>query len=245
MSVVRKLMKAIKEKGVGEAARLCAKNIRYEMQWYLDRSFDRKYGIDTTGRIEIEKLNVNSDNAKYGVYYEPTPTKIFRYIIKRIHIKHQDYVFIDYGSGKGRTLLLASDLPFKKIIGIEFSEYLHNIAKNNISVYRNKQQRCHNIQSLCVDAVSYSLPDEPCVIFFYNPFEPIVMEKVLSNIKSSIEQNPRNIILIYYNPLSDHLFRDLDIFKHKQKLRLPYDYTREYQRSLMIYSNFTNNASGE
>lgn len=34
----------------------------------------------------------------------------------------QDYDFLDFGSGKGRTLLMAASFPFKKITGVEFSK---------------------------------------------------------------------------------------------------------------------------
>ncbi len=34
-------------------------------------------------------------------------------------IEFNQFTFIDLGSGKGRTLLMASDFPFRKILGVE------------------------------------------------------------------------------------------------------------------------------
>jgi tRNA1(Val) A37 N6-methylase TrmN6 len=40
----------------------------------------------------------------------------------------RDYTFIDFGSGKGRALLMAADLQFKSLIGIELRKELHDKA---------------------------------------------------------------------------------------------------------------------
>ncbi len=47
----------------------------------------------------------------------------------------QDFTFIDLGSGKGRVLLMASEYPFQKIIGVEFMPELHRAAQKNIAGY--------------------------------------------------------------------------------------------------------------
>jgi len=48
--------------------------------------------------------------------------------------------FVDYGSGKGRVLLVASDYAFKKIVGVEFSKVLNDVAVANIATYRSSKQ---------------------------------------------------------------------------------------------------------
>jgi len=47
----------------------------------------------------------------------------------------KDFTLIDLGSGKGRVLLMASDYPFKRIIGVEFMPELHRVAEGNIRKY--------------------------------------------------------------------------------------------------------------
>ena len=53
----------------------------------------------------------------------------FRKVLASLQIAFHDYTFIDFGSGKGRALLLASEFPFKRIIGLEFSPELHGTQK--------------------------------------------------------------------------------------------------------------------
>ena len=74
------------------------------------------------------------------------------------------HLFIDFGSGKGRALLLASELPFKKIVGIEFSPPLHEIARANWRNYLSATQRCKAVELLCLDVVEYAIPPEPAVM---------------------------------------------------------------------------------
>jgi len=47
------------------------------------------------------------------------------------------YSFIDMGSGKARMLFVAAELPFRRVIGVEFDRKLHAAAKENIARWRN------------------------------------------------------------------------------------------------------------
>jgi hypothetical protein len=44
----------------------------------------------------------------------------------------EDFTVIDFGSGKGRALIVASECPFRRIIGVEFALELHRDAQQNI-----------------------------------------------------------------------------------------------------------------
>ena len=50
--------------------------------------------------------------------------------------------FIDLGSGKGRTLLMASDYPLRKILGVELIPELNRVAQQNIRDYQSSTQQC-------------------------------------------------------------------------------------------------------
>ena len=65
-----------------------------------------------------------SGNALHAVAYEPSPYHITTKIIQKLSIDHTRFSFLDFGSGKGRVLLIACQLPFKSVIGIEFSQDL-------------------------------------------------------------------------------------------------------------------------
>lgn len=87
--------------------------------------FDRKYGVNTDGEIGgwtyLSDLDIPSPNWIYGRNYAGIEPERFFAILESMSIPFEEFVFIDFGSGKGRALLMASEYPFKKIIGIEFS----------------------------------------------------------------------------------------------------------------------------
>ena len=155
-------------------------------QQYLDHSFDRTYGTDTSGIISINDLTVEGNNAALGIWYEPMTDKIFRQLMNNITIDFNKFTFIDFGSGKGRVMLMASDYNFKKIIGVEFARELHRIASDNVAHYRQSVKLLSIFKTICQDAVAFPIPHEPLVLFFYSPFKGEVMEHVLTNIRLSL-----------------------------------------------------------
>ena len=237
-TMIHKLRDALATRGLVETIELVKKNLLYETRWYLDRAFDRRFGTDTSGIIKLDSLDIKSDNVKYGVYYEPTSTGLFKYIMKMTLTRIddvRDFVFIDFGSGKGRTILQASNYFFKRIIGVEFSPILHQIAQKNISVYKNRIQKCFDIESVSMDVCDYQVPSEDLVCYFYDPFQENVMAKVLENIRKSSTNESRKVVIIYFNPLASKVI-ERNGYARQMEIRLPYDFTREHQRKCYIYS---------
>ncbi len=175
--------------------------------------FDRRFAVNTSGKVDLQDLNINSPNLSYGVSYESTPPEIFKRMVDSLPIKHEEFSFVDVGSGKGKVLLMASELPFKKIIGIEFSSELHRIAQQNVSAYQSPNQRCKTFECICVDASECPIPSDPLVFFFYHPFDDKVMRRVLTNIESSLKDHPRRMFILYYNPVCDYLLDSTTLWK--------------------------------
>jgi SAM-dependent methyltransferase len=187
-------------------------------------SFDEIHGTDTAGGIGVENLQIESANRKHGHPYEPMPMRSFERLLKSATVRHEDYVFLDFGSGKGRTLLLASHYPFKKIIGVEYALDLHTVALKNIAQYRSRHRRCFNIEAVHVDAAEYAVPLEPMICFLFNPFDEKIMRAVLTKFRKSLESSPRDVKFIYYIPRHAHLFDELG-FSRTQLL--PHEATSE------------------
>ncbi len=193
----------------------------YKLHDYFDRSFDRRHKIDTSGAIKIDKLGIESTHAEDANPFESTTTKAFVHAMKNLNVRYEDFVFIDVGSGKGRTLLLASSFPFKKIVGVEFSERLNKTAQNNIQIYKNKHQKCFDILSLYADAAEYEFPAENLIIYFYNPFREKLMKKVLDNIHRAIALHSVKVMVAYLNPAHVEARNQSPILRHKSELKLP------------------------
>src|ERR1700730_7549526 len=166
--------------------------------------FDREYGVDTDGKFEgwtyLSDLNIPSSNWIDGTDYTAIEPARFKRVLAGFDIAFEDHTFVDFGSGKGRALLLASELPFKRILGLEFSPQLHRIAQENIRRYSSSTQRCREIQSLNVDFVNFQLPPEASILFFFNPCRTQVLAKVVGEIGRSLRTYPRSTYIAYVAP---------------------------------------------
>jgi SAM-dependent methyltransferase len=112
----------------------------------------------------------------------------------------EDFVFIDYGSGKGRALLLASEFPFKKVIGLEFSPELHRIAERNIQNWTSPRQRCKFVSSICIDFLDFVIPEDPAVLFFFDPCSEKMFSRVLEKIGICLQDRRSELCLVYVAP---------------------------------------------
>ena len=213
--LMRKVHLSIQKRGLAGAIRSAAGYATGPLEYYSpqrvlkrwsDQSFDRRYGVDTSLGVDLNQLRVNGENVALGRRYQASSEKIFRDAIDSLPIDHQEFVFIDFGSGKGKCLLMASDYRFKKIIGVEFSEELVAIAQQNCQRYHSPKQQCRNLESVACDATTYELPDDPGVYYFYNPFQAPLMRQVRDNLRRSIERHPRTAYIVYYNALHREVF---------------------------------------
>lgn len=175
--------------------------------------FDLKHNIDTASEAELGDLKIESENIKYGAKYIGSDPKVIRELFDGFNIKHEDFVFVDLGSGKGRVLFVASDYPYKKIVGIEFAEDLNEIAQRNIKKYRSKDQKSEDIESICIDATKFEIPNEPLVFYLFNPFSEKVLTEVLKNIENSLEKFPREIYIFYLAFFHRQIFDESKYFK--------------------------------
>jgi hypothetical protein len=178
--------------------------------------FDLEYGVNTTRERGAEwAADVDSENWAEGTGYDATPPDTVRRSIKPLNINHEDFIFIDLGSGKGRVMLVASEFPFKECIGIEYAPDLHEVAQKNIDIFESDRQRCNVIKSFCHDAATFPLPETPLVLFFAHPFGEAVLEKFLQSVQRSLRENPRKVYVIYYDPICNDKwiaagFREVD-----------------------------------
>lgn len=185
--------------------------LQHRLREYKDWRFDRKHNVNTDGSIQLNALSIDNPNRQHGQRYEAVPADIFHHMLGHLpEIEHEDFTFVDFGSGKGRALLLASEYPFKQIVGIEFSSQLDKIAKGNIETYLSRTQKCKALTSVCMDAVDFPLPAGKLLVFMANPFNEPIMAKVLGNIQASAEAHPREIYIVYSNPQCGYLFDNAD-----------------------------------
>jgi hypothetical protein len=174
--------------------------LRTRAQEARQRRFDRRYHVATAGPLPVRDMDVDPEKRKSGTAYQPTPRSVFLRMLKSVDLAYHDDTFVDIGSGKGAVLLYASGFPFRQILGIEYSPKLHQVAESNIRRYSHPDMRCRCLAAVCTDAVEYPLPDGPLVLYLHNPFGEDVMSRLIRNIEASLRGNPREVIVLSYNP---------------------------------------------
>jgi len=171
-------------------------------QRYGDVDYDWEYRVDTTS------ANVSWRARLIGLLnssYQPIESPLFREMLNSLAIDYAQFTFIDIGSGKGRALLMASNFPFRRIIGAEFLPELHAIAEENIRKFPEERKRCKQIEARLGDATTFEFPSEPLVVFMFHPLPESGFRKVIANIVESVRTNPRPVWLIYANPLFEDI----------------------------------------
>jgi SAM-dependent methyltransferase len=178
-------------------------------QRYGDAEYDWDHRVNTTSAA------VSWRDRLLGVFhspYQPTESVLFNEMIGALCAQacfdFRDFAFIDLGSGKGRTLLMASDYPFRRIVGVELLPALSRAAHENLGKYQNKSQSCFAIELICEDASEFAFPVEPVVLFLFNPFPESGLRRVIANLEQSLREHPRKVFVLYHNPLLEHVLAE-------------------------------------
>jgi predicted RNA methylase len=127
------------------------------------------------------------------VYRSGNPLNVWR-IRRAMNLKPDD-VFVDIGCGKGRIVCYMARRKIRKAIGIEFDEPLAEAATRNVATLRQPHAP---VEIRCGDA---ALADytEATVLLFYDPFGPDTMRATLAQIERSLQTNPRDLTIVYYD----------------------------------------------
>jgi SAM-dependent methyltransferase len=199
------------EKGAWSASSLLARNLWSFVRESTPERRRRRYGdmeYDWENRVNTSSGTVGWRARLLGLFhspYQPTEPALFREMMARLPIEFDRFTFVDIGSGKGRTLLMASEYPFWKIVGVELIAELHDAAEENIREYRSPTQRCMHIESLLADAREFELPEEPLVLYLFNPLPERALSEVLGRLEKSLVRAPRPVWIVYHNPAMDSL----------------------------------------
>lgn len=104
---------------------------------------------------------------------------------------------------------MAARQPFERVIGVDGSAFLNDIARQNIERARTTLT-CQRIEVVTSDAAAYPLPDDATVIYFASPFNGGTLDAVLHNAKMSLTRKPRRLSVVSHgydanNPFESQL----------------------------------------
>jgi SAM-dependent methyltransferase len=182
-------------------------------QRYGDMDYDWEQRVNTTSGA------VSWQARLLGVFhspYQPTEPALFREMMATLPIDFREFTFIDIGSGKGRTLLMASEFPFRRIVGVELIPELNQAAEENVRAYRSGSDRPNSrpsvrpvqIETLCEDARQFVFPETSLVVYLFNPLPKEGLRQVTRNLEQSWQRMPRSIWIVYHNPLLESVLME-------------------------------------
>lgn len=178
-------------------AALLAK-VRYGIFRLSERFYEWRFGISSDGEILMDEFGITDGTCHH---YLATGYRRFRQLMRLITIRAGEDVFLDFGSGMGRAIVLAATFPFRKVIGVELVRELHSVAEENVRRARPRL-RCRDIELYNTDARKFRIPPEVTVIYLWNPFSGDVLAEVIRNIRGSVLESPRTVTILHLSPES-------------------------------------------
>lgn len=186
-------------------------------QRYGDIDYDWEHRVNTTSAALSWRTRLLG---LLNSAYQPIPPEQFRELMALLSMhlgpgtNFSQFTFIDIGAGKGRALLLASEVKFKRIVGVELLAELVEIARENVREFERRGAHSR-IEHICGDATNFNFPAEPAVVFLFNPLTEVGLRKLLGNLEISLRQTPRPVYVVYVSPIFARVFAD---FKSLTKL---------------------------
>ncbi|UVK39472.1 hypothetical protein LHFGNBLO_000849 [Mesorhizobium sp. AR10] len=159
----------------------------------VDEFWDRRLGISTFGYTPAIG---DKDSLDLRMHYEPTPYRVIFKILKHLGAGPDD-VFVDFGSGMGRTTFAACWAGCGRSVGVEIDPSLYRHACMNLekSAVSDRQ-----IQFICTPAQRYD-PSGTTIVYLFHPFGPGTLQLVVANLQRDILDNPRDVKIAYNNPV--------------------------------------------
>jgi SAM-dependent methyltransferase len=192
--------------------------------------FDQKYGTDTSGYLSPEDLVKGRANDAFNHGYSAVAPSVFHEACRRwretlpaVSGRIEAYSFVDVGAGKGRVVLLASELPFRKVIGVELCEELVGIAQKNVARWSRVAQARAKIRVVQGDAANFQWPRTPLLVYLYNPFACSLVAQMAENIAAAAASGSGLADLIYVNPTCADILSKQGLFAHLWTVRIPMD----------------------
>ncbi len=183
-----RLVKAWRRGGAPLAARVALDRL-------ADAALEWRLGIRSGGLVAIESLVAQWSGCHD---YFPSSIRAFNHVLRALRVREDD-VFVDYGCGMGRALVLAARAPFRALVGFDVSERLLAVAHDNLRRAVPADQR-ERIALLHCDARAFRLPDDATVLYFYNPFHGEILAAVFADIARSLRAHPRRLRVVFNNP---------------------------------------------
>jgi SAM-dependent methyltransferase len=190
MSILRRLRYIVRDQGLrGVAAKLLGKPFDYLFEW--------RYGLDTLAIAKLDGLTITSGDRRRGGFYEGSRWLPLRGLFAELRaMTAAGGALVDLGCGKGKVLLVAAQSGFAQVRGVEFAHELCEIARANWERFRQRTQCPATVEIVEADVAQYAIRPDETVFFLFNPFDEIVLARVLEHVAASVAAHPRRVLIV-------------------------------------------------
>ncbi|MBP6686240.1 MAG: class I SAM-dependent methyltransferase [Lacibacter sp.] len=166
---------------------------------------EKKYGINTTSANELTEFKIKGNQLAHATEYMPVNYFTIEQVLDHLPEKAKQGMFLDIGCGKGRALCVAAAYGFIKLYGIDFAKQLIDQAEQNLLLAKKRYPNL-NYELSWSDISTLEIGKEVSTVFLFNPFDEVLMKKIIQKINSSLQQNPRELYVLYCSPRHEELF---------------------------------------
>ena len=159
--------------------------------------FDRRRGVATRG---VSAVPGDTEAHVHLTHYEGARARALAREVRRLGVVPGDCTFVDLGCGKGKALLVAAELGFARVVGVELDPALAAVARENVRRHAPRRRAAATPEVLERDAREVEWPAGPFVLFLYNPFGEPILRDVLERLGAALLERPRKVHVVYMNP---------------------------------------------
>lgn len=175
--------------------------------------FDEEHNVRTSGLVAGRHLKSGHTHDRHATAYYGVAPSVFQRLMQRWQRLRrapiEQTTFIDIGAGMGRAVLLASQIPFKQVLGVELNPTLVRIARRNLTAWRKASRALAPTRILPADAVAFEYPKTPTLLFLFNPFGAVVMKRLLIALRRAYADAPGQLDILYVNNEQDWVFEQV------------------------------------
>lgn len=195
---------------------------------FVEKIYDKIRGIDV---INTESLNSLGIQTNQGYIYEGTRMRHIKpFFSENSGLFSFSEKIIDLGSGKGSALIAFKELGFKNVAGVEISERLCSITKDNL-----QKLKIADVEIFNCDILNFDQYTDFDIFYLFNPFPAEVLKIVVSEIEKSLEVKPRKVKIIYMNPKHHDEIDSSRFFRRAGEFN--YDSEKSSFRKIFLYQN--------
>ena len=198
-------------RGLGtEAAQLLGEFARVPLALAAEYAFDLRRGIRTRGFVRNElalaRLSVGGD----AHYYQPIGLSPLRRLVATSPIEPATTTFLDLGAGRGRAVILAAELGFGRVLGVELDAALAVEGAQNVRRWRAGRRGSGDqvVDVVQGDAATCPLPKGPLLIALFNSFGPTTLRLLLDRLCVERSGSDEPLFFAYINPVHEEMFEE-------------------------------------